>query len=312
MKRVVFYVEPDWAFGAVHNELMKWFRIYGYDCRILPWNKSYTLEAMRELDNVTDLWLTTPHGWRFLGYDYCCTVPEKCAVIGHAKIDMAEVIHYHGYGDFDKFYSYACVSPWLSQVSKDLGIQREAKVTPVAINYNMFYGEPSEKLTTLGYAGKFEERNAFTPEQIFSDLAQPKYHKRGYLVREIAERLGLNFKVAEHYHRSFVTMSGYYRSVDCLLIPSTEEGAGLPAMEAGAAGKLVIGTPVGHWKTRITDAGGIEVPIPEDEFVGKTIEYLNYYIAHPKEYRDKCYQIREHARTYDWAKVIDSWVNQVK
>ena len=312
MKRVVFYVEPDWAFGAIHNELMKWFRIYGYDCRILPWNKSYTLDAMRELDAVTDVWFTTPHGWRFLGYDYCATVAEKTVCVAHAKIDIAEVIHYHGYGDFDKFMGYGCVSKWLQDTSAELGVTRIPKITPVAINYDMFYGEPSDQLQVLGYAGKFEERHAFSEEQINSYLAQPKYHKRGYLVREIAEKLGLQFRVAEWYHRSYVTMTGFYKGIDCLLIPSTQEGAGLPAMEAGAAGKLVIGTPVVHWKNRITEAGGVEVPIPENEFVEKTCDYINYYITHPAEYKEKCYQIREHARSYDWSMVVKSWVDLIQ
>ena len=141
-----------------------------------------------------------------------------------------------------------------------------------------------------------------------SQLAQPKYHKRGYLVREIAEKLGLNYKVAQWYHNTYVTMPGFYRSIDCLIAPSTEEGAGLPVMEAGASGKLVIGTSVGHWPQKIKEFGGIEVPIPEEEFVEKTIETLSYYIANPAAYRDRCYQIREHARTYAWAHVIDSWV----
>ena len=308
MKKIVFYVEPDWAFGSVHHELAKYLRPYGFDCRLLAWNTSYTREEMYELNEVTDLFVTTPHGWRFLGYDYQTVQPEQCAIVSHAKLDMTELIHYHGYDDFNRFHSYSCVSEWLRGVSRDLGIQREPSLTPVAINYDLFYGEPSRELKTLGYAGSFHERTEFSNAQVASQLAQPKYHKRGYLVREIAEKLGLNYKVAQWYHNTYVTMPGFYRSIDCLIAPSTEEGAGLPVMEAGASGKLVIGTSVGHWPQKIKEFGGIEVPIPEEEFVEKTMETLSYYIANPAAYRDRCYQIREHARTYDWAHVIDSWV----
>lgn len=309
MKNIVFYVEPDWAFGSVHHELGRRLRPYGFNCMLLAWNKSYTREEMIELDKVVDLYVTTPHGWRFLGYDYQTVAPEKCAVVTHAKLDMTELIHYHGMDDYYKFYKYACVSEWLIGVSKSLGIERETLLTPVAINYDLFYAEPSEKLTTLGYAGSYHEKTEFSKDQVASDLAQPKYHKRGYLVREIADKLKLNFKIAQKYHNTFVTMPGYYRSIDCLISPSTEEGAGLPVMEAGAAGRLVIGTPVGHWPQKVKGYGGIEVPIPEREFVEKTCDVLNYYITHPKEYRDRCYNIREHARTYDWANVIESWVD---
>ena len=312
MKNIIFYVEPDWAFGSVHHELAKRLRPYGFNCMVLAWNKSYTREEMIELDKVADLYVTTPHGWRFLGYDYQTVAPEKCAIVTHAKLDMTELIHYHGHDDFYQFKAYSCVSEWLRGVSKDLGINRDTALTPVAINYDLFRAEPPEKLTTLGYAGSFHSREEFSQNQIASNLAQPKYHKRGYLVKEIAEKLGLDFKIAQWYHNTYVTMPGYYRSIDCLIAPSTEEGAGLPVMEAGAAGRLVIGTSVGHWPQKIREYGGIEVPISEKEFVEQTCEHLNYYIAHPKEYREKCYAIREHARTYDWSYVIDSWVELLK
>jgi glycosyltransferase involved in cell wall biosynthesis len=102
-------------------------------------------------------------------------------------------------------------------------------------------------------------------------------------------------------------MPGFYKSVDSVLIASTEEGAGLPLLEAGAAGKLVISTPVGHY-SRVGNAGANFVPIAEDEFIEKTVEILSYYKANPEQYRQRCLEIQHHAQSYDWKFVIDKWI----
>jgi len=311
-KRIVFYFEPNWAFGVVHYELSKYLWDLGYDCRLLPWNKSYTREEMWELNTTTDLFVTTPHGWRFLGYDYQTVKPEQCAIISHAKLDMTELIHYHGHDDFNKFHSYSAVSNWLIDVGKELGITRETNLTPVAINTNAFYSPVNDCLRVVGYTGSFHQEQEFSKDQINSDLAQPKYHKRGWLVKKAVERTGLGFEVAQPYHNSYIPMPGFYKKVDCIISASTEEGAGLPILEGGAAGKLIISTPVGHFKERVGAAGGEEVPIPEDEFVERTVEILEYYKANPVKYRERCQQIQEHSQSYDWEHVVDKWAEVLK
>lgn len=308
MKNIVFFVEPDWAFGSVHYELFKYLWQYGYNCQLLAWNRSYTYEELIELDNHIDLWVSTPHGYRFLSGIYDIR-PDRCVVIAHAVIDINELIHHNGIEEFYKVRKFGVVSKFLKQYSLDIGINRIPDICPVAINYNTYWNEPSLELKTVGFAGSYHEREEFTEELITDKLSQPKYKKRGYLVKECAERAGLEFKIAQRYHNSFVTMGGFYKAVDCVIMSSSEEGAGMPVLEAGAAGKLVIGTPVGHWNQLVGENGGIEVPIPEEEFVEKTVEILTYYKNNPAEYRNRCKQIQEHAKTYDWSNVINAWVN---
>lgn len=309
MKKVVFFFEPDWAFGSVHYELFKYLWPLGYNCHLLAWNKSYTQAEMQELDKQVDFWVTTPHGYRYLEYIYQAIPAERVVCIAHAPLDINELNHYHGIKDFDRFRGYGVVSPFLREHSKSMGIKREPIVCPVSINYHTYFSEPSESLKVVGYAGTFHEREEFTEEMINGELYQPKYRKRGYLVREAAQKAGLDFKIAQHYHNSFVTMSGFYKAVDCVVMSSSEEGAGLPVLEAGAAGKLVIGTPVGHWPERVGNKGGIVVPIPEKEFVEKTVDILMYYKDRPKEYREKCFEIQRHAQTYDWINYLPAWLN---
>jgi glycosyltransferase involved in cell wall biosynthesis len=309
MKKVIFFFEADWAFGSVHYELFKYLWNEGYNCHLLPWNKNYTVAELQELDRHVDFWVTSPHGYRYMEYIYQAITAERVICIAHAPLDINELIHYHGFRDFARFRNYGVVSEFLKDYSISASVERVPMVCPVAINYHTYYSEPSKELKTIGFAGTFHEREEFTQEMIEGNLAQPKYKKRGYLVREIAEKVGLNFVVAQHYHNSFITMGGFYKAVDCVIMASTEEGAGLPVLEAGAAGKLVIGTPVGHWPQRVKDIGGIQVPIPEKEFVDSCVEILTYYKNRPAEYRNRCAQIQEHAKTYDWSNYIQSWVD---
>jgi glycosyltransferase involved in cell wall biosynthesis len=298
MKKIVFYMEPTWAYGTIHYELCKYLWTYGFDCKLLPWNQSYTLAEMQELIDTTDLFVTTPHGWRLLGYNYKIFDAKQCVVISHSKLDMDELIEMHGLGDFDKFHRYGAVSEWLGEVSTQLGITRPAFITPLGINTNSFYSKPNDSLQTIGCMG----------------LGQVGVHqniKRPWLLEIATSRAGLHLSAASSYHHSFVTMPGFYKSVDAVLIASTEEGAGLPLLEAGAAGKLVISTPVGHWK-RAGEQGADLVPIQEDEFIEKTVELLSYYKSNPEKYRQRCLEIQHHAQSYDWKYVIDKWVEILK
>lgn len=308
MKKIIFFVEPDWAFGSVHYELFKYLWTEGYNCNLLPWNRSYTELELTELNNHVDLWVTTHHGYRFLTGVYKVE-PEKCVVIAHAVLDINELIHYNGIEEFYKMRKFGVVSSFLKDHSLKVGITREPDICPIAINYNTYYNTPSKELKVVGFAGSYHEKTEFSDDMISHELAQPKFKKRGYLVKEAAEKAGLEIKIANLYHNSFVTMGGFYKSVDCVIMASTEEGAGLPVLEAGAAGKLVIGTPVGHWNTLVGTMGGIEVPIPDNEFLEKTVEILNFYKNNPDEYYNRCLQIQQHAKSYDWSNVIQAWVN---
>jgi glycosyltransferase involved in cell wall biosynthesis len=128
------------------------------------------------------------------------------------------------------------------------------------------------------------------------------------LVKELAQDMGLKFKLAANYHTSFVTMPGYYPTVDCIICPSMNEGAGLPVLEAGAAGKLVLTTPVGHYPEKVGPQGAIPLPYDEKLFKEATSKLIKYYVKNSKEYRKKCEQIQEHAKYYDWKYNIDYWV----
>lgn len=307
MKKVVFFIESEWAFGSIHYELSKYLWDHDYNCHLLPWNKNYTLEELRELDSHIDFWVTTQYGYRFLEYCYGIKA-ERIITVAHAASDLEELISYTGKKDFDRFRNYGVVSKFLETYSNQLGIDRSPLICQVGINYNTYFAPPSDELRVVGYAGAMHEAENEAKEDPESYWGKLRKIKRGYLVREVAHRAGLEFKVAQYYHNSFITMGGFYRNVDCVINSSTKEGAGLPSLEAAAAGKLVIGTPVGHWRELIGENGGIEVPIQEEDFIRQCVDMLIYYKNNPTEYKKRCVQIQEHAKTYDWKNYINSWV----
>lgn len=296
MKRVVFYISPDWAFGSIHSELCKYLFNQNIDAVLLSWSVNYSIEEMLETAAVTDVFVTNPSGYMVLTGSYGISA-DQIIMIPHAIHDIHELLEAKGAAEFDKPRHYAVVSDFLRDYSKQIGIERVPVVLPVAINVNRYVMPPAKELKTVGFAGIFHR----VDKHVGTDI------KRGYLVEQAARDAGLNFKIASVYHNSFVTMPGFYNSVDCVIIASTEEGAGLPALEAGAAGRLVIGTPVGHWNDRVGDAGGETVPIDEAEFLAKTTALLKFYKDNPAAFERKCIEIQKHATSYDWSYVIDAW-----
>src|SRR5262249_60337316 len=88
-------------------------------------------------------------------------------------------------------------------------------------------------------------------------------YKRGHLAEAAAREAGLQFRVAGSTKKQiwFHDMPDFYRSVDAVLMCSTTEAAGLPAMEGAAAGRLGVGPPVGNFPPHASRGGGVPAPI---------------------------------------------------
>ena len=296
MKRVVFYIDHEWAFGSIHYELCKYLFGHGVDAQVLSWKTRYSTAEFVELDTTVDVYMTTPVGYGVLVRDYAVD-PAKIVVVVHGIIDFHDLINTFGRQEFARPKQFAVVSEFLKQKAEELGIERTPLVLPLGVNTGRFHALLPKKLATVGYAAAFHRIDGHTQYDL----------KRGRLVEECARYAGLEFRVAQGYHNSFVTMPGFYAGVDCVITASTEEGAGLPALEAGAAGRLVISTPVGHWPERVGSRGGHEVPIDEAAFVAETVKLLTHYKDNQAAFVKKCRAIQKHAASYDWSQVIDQW-----
>jgi glycosyltransferase involved in cell wall biosynthesis len=297
--RTVFYVQDDWAFGSIHLELTKYLFDYNIDSLVLPWDRGYAFEEFAELNSVTDTFVTTLDGYGALlqfGVE-----PEKIVLISHGPSEFTNFLHSRIETEMYKLKGFGVVSNKLQRTAIKMGFSRVPAVTPLGINTNRFRSTmPVRELKTIGYAGIFSRTDPYSPVDC----------KRGHLAEECANRLNLEFKVAERYHNHFSTMAGFYSSVDCILIPSTVEGAGLPSLEAGAAGRLVIGTPAGHWIERVAEGGGLTASF--DNFVEDAVEYLRFYQSNPSELQAKCEEIAAHAESYDWKYCAQAWAQIIK
>jgi glycosyltransferase involved in cell wall biosynthesis len=103
-------------------------------------------------------------------------------------------------------------------------------------------------------------------------------------------------------------MPDFYESIDALIMPSLQEGAGLPAIEAAASGRLVIGTPVGHFPRLAYEGLGILGPLDEKAFLQFTVERLNFFKNNPIAYQHTCKIAQDAACERDWSKMVDDWI----
>ena len=211
---------------------------------------------------------------------------DRVIALSHHEFDMRALIEQKGIEAFEKFANYGVVSEYLYSASLMRGIPRIPMVAGLGINFSDFYAEIPERLATVGYAGSMSAKT-FGVEW-----------KRGELAEASARDAGLVFKVAGWTGNQiwFHDMPDFYRTVDAVLATSISEGAGLPVMEAAAAGRLVIGTPVGHFPLKACQGGGILAPIEADKFKAFASATLKYYKDNTAAFQDKCRAIQSAAR----------------
>lgn len=296
MKKVLFYVEDGWAFGSIHHALSKELYKYNIYCNVLDWSKVYKEKEFQLLIDKYDYFLTIPLAVMPLINIY--KVPfEKIISIAHGQWDILLSKNRDGLDFISKINKFLVVSEFLKEKAIEFGSPVIPEVINIGIHFDLFYSKPSENLNTIGYAGAYEVNNFFGQEI-----------KRGRLVDKISDLSGLNLKKHEFFN--YMCMPSYYKELDCVIMSSIEESVGLPMMEAAAAGRLCIGTPVGYFAENALRGGGQLVSLDEENFVKETVDILNFYKYNSSAYKQKCIEIQEYAReNYDWSKVVDQWLN---
>lgn len=295
MLKVLFYTQNRWAFGTIHHALCKELYKHNIYANLLDWTQPYSDDEIKLLNNTYDIFVTNPEAVIPL---HSRGIPlNKIITIAHAEWDLLLAKNNNGIDFFNEVKGFAVISDILVTKSSEFGITRIPKITPIAIHFDMFYSKIHSELKTLGYAGLTERLN-------FSGIEV----KRGHLVQQVIDEIeGINLVVHGNYNH--LCMPSYYKTIDALIMSSSEEAGGLPIMEAAAAGRLVLGTPLGNFEHNASKGGGIELPLSEIEFVQKAKEYLVYYRDNPLEYKQKCESIQQFAReNYDWSYVINKWI----
>jgi hypothetical protein len=297
--KVLIYGYPKWSHGRVYYDLCKQLHRRGYIVDILDWQVNHAA-TFNELIRYYDLYMTALDGVRTLVDNY--SVPyDKIIAVSHHELDIRMLIEQMGIEIFERFAGYGVVSEFVYCASQMKGIRRVPMVASLGVNYSEFFTDVSDRLETVGYA---------------SSMSAKTYGiewKRGELAEAATQEAGLTFKVAGSTgnQTSFFDMPDFYKSVDAVLIASISESGPLPVMEAAAAGRLVIGTPVGHFPRKAYQGGGIMAPVEAQKFKSFTADTLRYYKQNPAAYKDKCYAIQEAARKFDWKYSIGEWTELI-
>jgi glycosyltransferase involved in cell wall biosynthesis len=296
MKKILFYTQNRWAFGSIHHGLCKELYKHNIYANLLDWCENYTSEEFELLNNTYDLFVTMPEAVLPLHYNY--KVPlNKIIAVAHGQWDILLAKQEANMDFYPELHSYAVISEVLKNKSIEFNISVVPKVVEVGIHFDVFYQPIHNSLKNIGYGGAKETINFFGEEI-----------KRCHLVEQVVSSIG-DLNLVSHKFYNHFCMPGYYNKIDALVMSSTEEAGGLPAMEAASAGKLIIGTPVGYFEENGKHGGGVLVPLDELGFLNETRKNLLYYRDNPNEYREKCQEIQHYAREYyDWNKLIHSWV----
>ncbi|RAZ89360.1 hypothetical protein DPM33_17385 [Mesorhizobium hawassense] len=298
-RKILIYGYPKWSHGRVYYDLSRHLHDRGHLVDILDWQQNHAAYAT-ELFPYYDFIISALDGISTLTDQY--SVPfDKIIAISHHEFDIRMLIEQKGIEVFDKFANYGVVSEYVYCASMMRGVRRAPMVASLGINFDEFYADLPETLATVGYASSMSVRT-FGVEW-----------KRGELAEAAAADAGLTFKIAGSTgnQTSFHDMPAFYRSVDAIVTSSISEAAQLPVMEAAAAGRLVIGTPVGHFPLKAYQGAGIIAPIEAGKFRAFTAATLSYYKNTPKEFVKKCSSIQEAAQVFDWKYQINEWVDLI-
>jgi hypothetical protein len=296
MRSIVFFIENEWAFGQIHHALIKRLWSYGIYSHLLDWSKEYNFREFRNITSKFDLFVTTPCRINLLVNHYGVS-PSKIVAIAHHLKDIYWGINGVGTAFFDELAGYAVNHAELIPASKEYGISRVPALVKVGIEFDFYYTPVSERIQRLGYAGAF-----------FQTEVTGKECKRMHLAQLVSERTGVPIDASarqdERLH--FLAMPEFYRSIDCLIVPSTYETAGLPALEAAAAGRLVISTNVGYFDGSFGELAQMD----EQDFVSDAVAHINKHRENSGLYKYVCEYSQQYVRdNFDWSVVIDGWLN---
>jgi glycosyltransferase involved in cell wall biosynthesis len=290
MIKVLFFTENNWAFGAIHRALCK--RLFKYDINadILSWEHQYTDIEFECMIKTHHYFSTTPES--IGGLINRGVPPSKLIVVAHGSESLNRAVAQFGAEVFESLCKFAVINKDLEVLSERLGIKRKPSLVKVGVDTDYFYSPPSKELKVLGYAGAKQHL-----------LKGGRDCKRVQLIEEVARQTGLPL-ICPTSKMTHMSMPGYYTHIDALLVASSEETAGLPAMEAAAAYRLGISTEVGYFN----NSSGVVCSMDESQFVADAVNAIEKY-KDPELYWAKCLETRAYAvANYDWKHHINDWL----
>lgn len=300
MNSVIFFTQNGWAFGQIHHGLIKNLFPHRIYANLLNWEGSYSYEEYNFLNKSYRLFVTQPDGVNTL---LSAGIPAgKIIAIAHHENDLRHALNNpNGQQQLESIRELAVVNPNMIEICANLGIKRIPRFVRVGIDANHYRANLSNELKIVGYAGA----KTF-PHSDGTNC------KRGYLIDQILRDQPVTIKCHQSYNH--LAMPGYYQSLDALLVTSSYESVGLPAMEAACAGRMVFGGSVGYVDLQLDEldqpTGTISYAVNDEGFVADLRREINWYCRNPSHYRRECRRYQANAlRRFDWSRSIQDWVN---
>jgi glycosyltransferase involved in cell wall biosynthesis len=301
--KIALFGPGDWCIGDTYRTLASLL-----NAKHLNWSVPHRKEDLQGHDRILT---QAGEGTHCLVGAYQVD-RAKIFAVGHAASDIVQWLKCEDNNRLCQYAGFGVISDTLAAESLSMGVTRVPVILRQGIDCSLYASSLPESLKTVGYAAVWERRNEYGVEI-----------KRGKLVQEIANKVGLSFKSAtcpakpgETYYQTETTphekMPDFYRSVDVVIVSSLQEGGGMPMLEGAAAGRLTIGTPVGDIPRLAYEGFGLLAPLNEEAFVKFAVETLEFYKLHTLEFRSKCESIRQASRKRDWSNVIQDWIEFLK
>ena len=147
MRRVLFYTQPIWAFGSIHQSLCKELYSHGIHADLLSWSQPYSTDEWNHLNSVYDIFVTNPEAVMPLhGFG----IPlNKIVAVAHAQWDLylareqiAADSHYqqsdqtrtldntskHSLDFLNELHGFSVISSILVDKSQELGVSKKPKI----------------------------------------------------------------------------------------------------------------------------------------------------------------------------------------
>lgn len=306
MRRILFFVDSEWAFGNIHNSLRKC--LYPeYDCDLLCWSKVYTAETFKYLIDKYDLFWSTPAGAFALHSSY--GVPnEKLVGLAHHDFDISSPIEksradqLNGYVGSPKHFAdlrgFAVVGKKLLTTSIAYGVSRLPTILPMGLHTREYVRPMSTEVKRMGYFGRLER---FDHRDFDS--------KRGRLAIAAAEKTGMTL-YAPQFQKDihYLATSQMYRDIDLLMFCSLQEGQPCTAFEALASGVPVLGTAAGVFDELAEFGGGGVLPYDENAFLEQAVEVIQALQADHALYAKMHEAALATSKNFDWAVLKPTWL----
>lgn len=292
--KILFFIENNWVFGKIHNELIKALYPDIY-CDILDYTRHYDQETIHRLADKYDYFLGNI--WGCANLNTQGIPPSKLIGIAHGEIDLFYVT-----GDrvrdlefISNLAGFGVISPYLYDVSLKSDIQRVPHILRIGLNTELYRFQRQHPMETIGYLGCYER------------IENGRDIKRGRLIQDLVTKSGLN--LLHKTDRHFLEIEQMYKHMDLMVFASLSEGNPYTALEAFAAGMPVLGTPTGLFPELAASGGGFLLPFDETEFLNQGLDIINKLQNDRNLYIETCNNAIAFSQTFDWKALREHWID---